>query len=768
MYTIGQTDGVAKNNVNAGVPIASIKTYLMEMAKSAADLPEEAKAKADLEILACGEFAAATSSDAAGGTSVNEGTEGEGPLGGEVETSGGGGCPPNMVNGSGSGNSVVKKILKLAATREHKAFIKATGAAQALPTIAAAFQPTQGGVTVPSAPGRPEQVPTGSAANPYAQIIVGPGTASVPTPPTSTPPISRPTPIISTIPEVLDSEIPLIQQQQAETATEFQKKFCAKRPYPECKWCQYASAVMKMNDFDIVDYLQGIRDCLDALNKGNVSWAEQRFVCPGQIAAMLAAEYGPVGALVGRTAAAAVIGSMALHGALGSLRNFATQAEHHDLKHEVASVLTDAIRSGGGGDHYVELLNDIMCTLDVDVRDEFRVQPWEDVPAVFTPTPEAVAAAKSVEPVVSVLLKPEPEASPTVAVRPVTRPVLPPMYKVAPAPEPTKVTYVINTDVIAQVDPDEPSQPKPYHYVAPTGEFKKITPVVGEPLAPYEAEHGPLYVEQDVPQLITETTKAPAPAIEVARHIVEEAVRTGAPVEDLIEEMVETIAVQKPLVEPVINGSEKSMSKELAEYVPPGLNGPTMRAYLDAYHPNLATPEKKEPRVDPEKVNPLIDASREERTEQPTLSPKATDIAYTSPVLPVSGGGGAGSKARYENSLKDERDAGKDPETIIRVARALDALNKIVDPIVLSSGETFEPQVSTNIQDYVNDVVFTPSLVTVSHVPVREMEKLSGIDLNKYELSVAYVLDQDVNHSVMPRDVHATLIPTILDKFPDW
>ena len=78
MYKIGQTDGVAKCCSNVGVPVACIKTYLMKMAKSAADLPCACKAKSDMQVLASGEFKASTSSCCAGGTSSKTGCGGGG------------------------------------------------------------------------------------------------------------------------------------------------------------------------------------------------------------------------------------------------------------------------------------------------------------------------------------------------------------------------------------------------------------------------------------------------------------------------------------------------------------------------------------------------------------------------------------------------------------------------------------------------------------------------------------------------------------------
>ena len=105
---------------------------------------------------------------------------------------------------------------------------------------------------------------------------------------------------------------------------------------------------------------------------------------------------------------------------------------------------------------------------------------------------------------------------------------------------------------------------------------------------------------------------------------------------------------------------------------------------------------------------------------------------------------------------------------IITAARALEALAKIPDPLVLPNKLPLEPVISVSAEDYEDDVIFTPSLVTRNQVPAGEMAKLAGIGLTQYDLEVAYVLDHDVNGSVMPRDVKAVRIPTILDTFPEW
>lgn len=795
MYKIGQTDGVAKCCSNVGVPVACIKTYLMKMAKSAADLPCACKAKSDMQVLASGEFAASTSSCCAGGTSSKTGSGGGCCCGGCCGKSscGGKGCPPNLYSGSGANDEKTQNVLDLAAAKEQAAFAEEEATNQPKPQIADAFQSTEGGTTVQT----PSNV---QESNPSLLDKVVEGTQAVGGK------------ILSTIDDVLNSDIPANNQAQWETARDFQTEVCQNRPYPECQYCQYATTIMEMSEFDIVDYLNGIKDCLNALNQGQVGWAEQRFVCPGQIAAMLGDEFGAVGLLAGRTAAAAIIGSMALHGALKSVRSFSRQAAHHDLRCELTSTLCSAIRSGGGGDHYVELLNDIMCNLGVDSRDQFRSSSWSQGGRTCgggsqrmtperqneicgrTPISEAAQkAAESVAAVTSAITK-QPDNPGGVIINGGSSPSPTPS-----APEPTTSTYVPSGDRTAQINPSNPVSPttgqpvaKTYLYVDPsTGGYRPLPtqPKIGEPLAKYEQEYGTLYTQEDVTDLIATIAKTPAPAVEIAKNLVEEAKRTGTPLEDLIEEMIETSVASDAADQsgPKINGSaiaaggtgfaggvdptnvttEVNAAMVRAKQAgngAPGVGGPG--DYGEGG--NIKIGNGGAPTINPADASPAISAEKVSTEKGAVPTPLATEAAYSSPTISVSGGAGSGSKALFENDLVDGRDAGKDPEVIITAARALEALAKIPDPLVLPNKLPLEPVVSVSAEDYEDDVIFTPSLVTRNQVPASEMVKLAGIGLTQYDLEVAYVLDHDVNGSVMPRDVKAVRIPTILDTFPEW
>ena len=821
MYKIGQTDGVAKCCSNVGVPVACIKTYLMKMAKSAADLPCACKAKSDMQVLASGEFKASTSSCCAGGTSSKTGCGGGGCCCGGCcgkSCCGGKGCPPNLYSGSGANDEKTKDTLDLAAAQEQAAFAEEEAQNQPQTQIADAFQSTEGGTTVQQTQNVPEN-------NPSVTDKITAGVQAVGGK------------ILSTIDDVLTSEIPANNQSQWETARDFQTEVCQNRPYPECQYCQYATTIMSMSDFDIVDYLNGIKDCLKALNQGEVGWAEQRFVCPGQIAAMLGDEFGEVGLLAGRTAAAAIIGSMALHGALKSVRSFSRQAATHDLRCELTSVLCNAIKSGGGGDNYVELLNDIMCNLGVDSKDLFRSNSWskgnrtcgggsqrttstrQNETCGRTPVSEsAKKAAESVKSVTSALTK-QPDnpggvivnggsgsgsgggggggtPSPTPTPTPTT---------------PTKTTFVPCTDRTVQLDPSNPvtiipgqgsfgpiskdtlePNPKTYFYIDPVDGTHKPLPVqpkLNEPLAKYEQEYGPLYTQNDVTELVDVISKTPAPALEIANNLVEESKRTGTPLEDLIEEMIETSAASdaKDQSGPKINGSAISAGGTgysggiNVSTITPGNTAASARAKQAAANAagagvngdwgeggKITVGNGGAPTINVNDVSPVISAEKVSTEKGAVPTPDATEMAYDSAVIPVSGGSGSASKALFENDLVDGRDAGKDPETIIAAARALETLSRISEPIVLSNKLALEPVVSVDSKDYEDNVIFTPSLVTRNQVPASQMAKLAGIDLTEYDLYMAYALDHDVNGSILPRDVHAIRIPTILDTFPVW
>lgn len=87
-------------------------------------------------------------------------------------------------------------------------------------------------------------------------------------------------------------------------------------------------------------------------------------------------------------------------------------------------------------------------------------------------------------------------------------------------------------------------------------------------------------------------------------------------------------------------------------------------------------------------------------------------------------------------------------------------------PIILPDGSIFEKPVSTDGAD-LDEIITTPALITRNHLPVSEMAKLYGIGLSVEELTMAYLLDHEINGSILPRDVKGKRIPTVLDTISD-
>ena len=63
--------------------------------------------------------------------------------------------------------------------------------------------------------------------------------------------------------------------------------------------------------------------------------------------------------------------------------------------------------------------------------------------------------------------------------------------------------------------------------------------------------------------------------------------------------------------------------------------------------------------------------------------------------------------------------------------------------------------------------VDTPSLITQTGVMAGDMAKIEGIGLDIYEIKMGYLLDHLGNGTVLPVDVEADLIPTVLDTIAD-
>lgn len=191
----------------------------------------------------------------------------------------------------------------------------------------------------------------------------------------------------STVQDVTKSTYQAMMDAQEMSEVQFQSTYCATRPFPECAACQFAQMLNEPVGYNIQALVTSIEDGLTALMQGNIDVADRIFSCPGMMAAMFEAELGPFGKVLGKTAAGAVIGMTALHGAVKSFNSCYGAAWNTDLRREVMSCAGRVVRAGSSvPPQFVTQANDILrdmgCQGDtlIKLKTSDRV-PWSSRPA---------------------------------------------------------------------------------------------------------------------------------------------------------------------------------------------------------------------------------------------------------------------------------------------------------------------------------------------------------------------------------------------------
>ena len=159
----------------------------------------------------------------------------------------------------------------------------------------------------------------------------------------------------------------LARQRDDESA--FRHAYCELRPYPECATCPYATKQIKTTEIDVAGTFQQINDASQQLIRGDYELADNLFTCPGQLAALMNSDLGPVAAVAGPRAVRALIELVALKGAINSYKNISRSAAGTDFRREVMYSADKLLKAGsmvGLPDVFARevsgILNDIGCS----------------------------------------------------------------------------------------------------------------------------------------------------------------------------------------------------------------------------------------------------------------------------------------------------------------------------------------------------------------------------------------------------------------------
>ena len=767
MFNIGQTSGVGQSSAPPGNPVESVKDYLTKMAKTASELPSAVLAKTKVVIVSKGEMGGpSTEESALDSTSPSAGGDGEGAdEGAEATQRAGGTCGRNR---QANKNGIQKK------SDCAKSCSKSANPDNTTPTI-----------------------------DPEVEVP-------------------------SEMDEVLESSLPSMEEARKMSASEFKRSFCDKEPYPECEYCKLANSLGDIDEGDLLSILGSLKFSLDELTKGNVALADNLFNCPGQLSALAKEKLGPLGTVVGPCAAAAVIGMTAVSGAVSSFSAVVNVYAHTDFLGELRDSVGRLIGSGGVTRSFTKMANDTIAKLGLTTRNLYLCSPSHNTSAyvaggntrllgvLFGDTKSHELAAIRANLFDKQLERLWEQAEAAITFPSATR---------------SAANYSYKGGVVATKDTTARAGVT-YSYKNADGGYTKLidkngesefTP--GQSLVDATARYGQLYETEGSEEKSGTTTKMAydpvtsfTPGKTYSFYDVETDTYTELEVssEEEFKELTDkygtlyTSDVIRPSGAPyqtttdIVPSVDKEYFKKVGDSVVKaetedlfitGDNYVPVDTFVSGKTYVFMVPGKTEyvtctdttvvvgkvyyerkgsgTREDPYVYAVVTDPSVEHLHEYYEF--RRTPPTYTTI-------GNVASQEQLDELIKEHGTIYVVENDVIVDGKCIEELpfdvleqyspgsDKLPEnsPLILPDGSLFTKPVPMD-GSILTEAVATPNLVTKNHISAADMSQLYGIGLTVDELKMAYILDHEANGSIMPRDVKAEVIPTVLDTIvDDW
>ena len=583
--------------------------------------------------------------------------------------------------------------------------------------------------------------------------------------------------------DVRKSRVVEIMAAQSAAASTFKSSICDQNPYPECKYCKWASQVMSYDSgTNMPSYMGSLQTILDSLARGNVDWANMMLSCPGQLAAMINAEYG-LGAVVGHTVAAAVIGATAVHGALMAYGSMSRYLIDSDYRCELEHWFPHAIQSGGYPSKYTSMMNDIAWYLGVDMGDAFRTSShnyqqighmtpdrYEDYSGGYTCSETAKRKANACKPTLDAIKN----VSRDCADNPVNKSNS--KNALGQAPSSKTPVYVVTNDSSSQPSSKNPTTQTEYFYKDEDGNYVKIDDVPSSmsdgsvPLEPYRAEHGEIYIQVNPIDAIT--TSAKADRVDPDDRVVDNGDSTILS-ERSSDTNVNTVGYgatedDSPYGSGALAGGAQNSQRSVA--ISNGTivtNNNAVGSGTSKSSGTNTTSTTNNTGTTSGNGNNNSNVVDDGTTNTETGINNADKLNNVSNNMTAPRGAGSGGDGWNSGVNYQVIDYSSSNSTKINGTGTNSRIPAISSPLVLDSGLVVEDSPSISSRDY-EMVVDTTTLNTRGKIGAAEMSRLSGIDMSVEDLKIAYLLDSEMNGSEPPYDVQYERIPTILDNFPEW
>ena len=550
----------------------------------------------------------------------------------------------------------------------------------------------------------------------------------------------------STLSDMLGSSLGAYIQDAQLTESQFKHMYCDNTPYPECATCPYNTKLFQTIQRDTDALFRMIDDAINQLMFGNYDLATAFFQCPGQLNSLLRSTLGPVGDLAAAGVTGALIALTAARGAMAAFDGISRAARFTDHRISLMRSIDKLFRSGslvGKPGKFASAVSGILTSLGCSSNTLCRITSrsnagrsscfgascnlWGDRPSGRTYVD--IPYRSNTRLIASVITKEKAEKALDTVKKPLTivtdlsdNPVRaeetgtnkPTSERRIYTPTEDKIT---RQDTIYYRDTTDPE----------TGKTKKeVIPLPpGEDVELLENMYGPIYVIED------NGVTLPDPVIETTDPKVVDG---------------KTYVVRDPVTDETVN---------IRKVVPDIAPGMTMD--------DVKTEIAKVYDVDPQEIK-VYDRTVVPRSRESYRPTKDKTAKTGKDYFEIDS---EGHFTKKDLNPGDPIPSGTYDKTTVPPGTEDDAtVYTGTEPLVLDTGLIVEVPIFLDAasQDMAVD---TQSLITQTGVMAGDMEKIEGIGLDIYEIKMGYLLDHLRNGTVLPVDVEADLIPTVLDTIAD-
>ena len=576
------------------------------------------------------------------------------------------------------------------------------------------------------------------------------------------------------------SAIQEAKREQARQERQFKRDFCDQAPYPECAMCPYATRTMYVTS-DLDKLLSQMEQIIGLLVKGLYSLSAGLFKCPGQLRGMLLGDFSSFGGVVVASAMSALATLVAVRGAMEHFEGLVASVRYTDFRGELTRMVKELFKSGaliGMPKAFTKEIGRLLKDIGFSANNIAKMVSGKTpsrgtrygrtfsvygdhsynsklIDGYYRTAARRAASVKSVNKAAETLKKLNSSMSKAAAM------ASDPTVQLQLQNDPTQTaasssikTYTASSDPTAQPGVT-------YKVLGTDGKYVNLADVLGGEIAPgmdldaIRAIYGDIFVEED--NGVTRPDPIPCTdTIAVAGRVyyIKDPI-TGRYIQ--IPDSIFTVGVAidfsgfttfDSITPETLRESLRDLARRLGIPVEDFL-----KLLKNLYVADAST------------VSGGTGESYKEVTETEPISGVDYYVVDTTAGSPTIG--------QFIPLVIDPEDP-KFPEGVTVYIKnvPLEGEEKCATPFsgssacVLDNGLVIAEPVFLDAESY-RMSIDTRALVTVTGVLAGDMATIEDIGLSAYEIKMAYLLDHERNGSIMPDDVDARMVTTVLDELID-